>query len=152
LLWPTVGIYEVLRGRFVPKKVRGTGSGETEFGRKRLNAPKSYDFGYYKDGRINRLTVGLRRRAVPATQVSDRTRQRSDALARYLARNKVARQLEGYPKFQAVDRAIDEGGWKIVALLRLLPAIPFIRAHPCDPSLRPAWISRSRVREQDDEL
>ncbi|MCG8510963.1 MAG: TVP38/TMEM64 family protein, partial [Rhodospirillales bacterium] len=46
-------------------------------------------------------------------------------IARYLAREKVARKLENYPKFKAVDRAVSEGGWKIVALLRLSPAVPF---------------------------
>lgn len=46
-------------------------------------------------------------------------------IARYLARGKVAAMVEGRPKLKAVDRAIDEGGWKIVALLRLSPAVPF---------------------------
>ncbi len=46
-------------------------------------------------------------------------------IARYLARGKVAKQVQAYPKFDAIDRAIGEGGWKIVALLRLSPAVPF---------------------------
>ncbi len=46
-------------------------------------------------------------------------------VGRYLARDKVARVARKYPRFGAVDRAISEGGWKIVALLRLSPAIPF---------------------------
>lgn len=46
-------------------------------------------------------------------------------IARYVAREKVSRMARGNPKFGAIDRAIEEGGWKIVALLRLSPAIPF---------------------------
>jgi len=46
-------------------------------------------------------------------------------IARYLARDAVAKKIEKRPKFKAVDRAISEGGWKVVAMLRLSPAIPF---------------------------
>jgi len=46
-------------------------------------------------------------------------------IARYAARDRVAAWAEAYPLFAAIDRAIGEGGWKIVALLRLSPAIPF---------------------------
>ena len=46
-------------------------------------------------------------------------------IGRYLARATVERKLAGYPKFKAVDRAVSQGGWKIVALLRLSPAVPF---------------------------
>jgi uncharacterized membrane protein YdjX (TVP38/TMEM64 family) len=46
-------------------------------------------------------------------------------IARHLARDRVARKVRQYPKFDAIDRAISEGGWKIVALLRLSPAVPF---------------------------
>jgi len=46
-------------------------------------------------------------------------------VARYLARERAARYLGRHPKFQAVDGAIGREGWKIVALLRLSPAIPF---------------------------
>lgn len=46
-------------------------------------------------------------------------------IARYAARQRVARWAQRYPLFQAIDSAIGEGGWKIVALLRLSPAIPF---------------------------
>lgn len=45
--------------------------------------------------------------------------------ARHLARRRVAALARSYPRFQAVDRAIAEGGWKVVALLRLSPAMPF---------------------------
>lgn len=46
-------------------------------------------------------------------------------LARHLARAKVERLAERYPRFRAVDEAIAKGGWRIVALLRLSPVIPF---------------------------
>lgn len=46
-------------------------------------------------------------------------------IARYAARERVAHWAERYPLFAAIDSAIGEGGWKIVALLRLSPAIPF---------------------------
>lgn len=46
-------------------------------------------------------------------------------IARYLARDKVAQQAKKFPKFQAIDRAIGDGGWKIIAMLRLSPAVPF---------------------------
>ncbi len=46
-------------------------------------------------------------------------------ISRYLARDKVARQAQKYPKFRAIDSAIGEGGWKIIAMLRLSPAVPF---------------------------
>ena len=46
-------------------------------------------------------------------------------IARYFARDKVASMAEGNKKFNAMDKAIEEGGWKVVGLLRLSPAIPF---------------------------
>lgn len=46
-------------------------------------------------------------------------------IARYVAREKVSKMARRNPKFGAIDQAIEEGGWKIVALLRLSPAIPF---------------------------
>ena len=46
-------------------------------------------------------------------------------LSRYFARTTVERKLKDYPRFAAVDRAVGEGGWKIVLLLRLSPAFPF---------------------------
>jgi len=46
-------------------------------------------------------------------------------IARYLARDAVASRLEGRPKLKAVDKAVDEEGWKVVALLRLSPLVPF---------------------------
>jgi uncharacterized membrane protein YdjX (TVP38/TMEM64 family) len=46
-------------------------------------------------------------------------------IARYLAREKVRRKIARSAKLAEVDRAIGEQGWKIVAMLRLSPAIPF---------------------------
>ena len=46
-------------------------------------------------------------------------------IARYLARDAVERTARKNPKFAAIDRAIGKGGWKVVALLRLSPLVPF---------------------------
>ena len=46
-------------------------------------------------------------------------------IARYAARGKVEEMARTRPRFAAVDRAIGEQGWKIVALLRLSPVFPF---------------------------
>jgi uncharacterized membrane protein YdjX (TVP38/TMEM64 family) len=46
-------------------------------------------------------------------------------IARYLARDAVARKLGGDPRFAALDRSISRRGWIIVALMRLSPAVPF---------------------------
>jgi len=46
-------------------------------------------------------------------------------IARYLAREKVRRMAESNRTFGAIDTAIAQGGWKIIALLRLSPAVPF---------------------------
>jgi uncharacterized membrane protein YdjX (TVP38/TMEM64 family) len=46
-------------------------------------------------------------------------------IARHLARGSVQRLADRYPTFGAVDRAIDEGGFKVIALLRLSPLFPF---------------------------
>jgi len=46
-------------------------------------------------------------------------------IARYLARGAVQRLAERDRRFAALDQAIRDGGWKIVALLRLSPIVPF---------------------------
>ena len=46
-------------------------------------------------------------------------------IARYLARERVSAFARSNPKFGAIDRAIGQGGWKIVAMLRLSPVMPF---------------------------
>ena len=44
---------------------------------------------------------------------------------RYLVRKRVETATTGNRKFEAIDKAIGEQGWKIVGLLRLSPLIPF---------------------------
>lgn len=46
-------------------------------------------------------------------------------IARHIAREKVRSYVERSPRLTAVDEAIGEQGWKIVALLRLSPVVPF---------------------------
>jgi uncharacterized membrane protein YdjX (TVP38/TMEM64 family) len=46
-------------------------------------------------------------------------------LGRSVARKAIARRLESYPRFQAIDEAVGKEGWKIVGLLRLSPVFPF---------------------------
>ena len=46
-------------------------------------------------------------------------------IARYLARNRIARIVRHMPRFAAMDRAIGEAGAKVVALLRLSPIVPY---------------------------
>lgn len=43
---------------------------------------------------------------------------------RYLARDWVAKRIEGSPKFKAIDEAVAKEGWKIVGLVRLSPSSP----------------------------
>ncbi|MGH8773325.1 MAG: TVP38/TMEM64 family protein, partial [Burkholderiales bacterium] len=46
-------------------------------------------------------------------------------IARYMVREKVKDTLEKRPRFEAVDKAVTEEGWKVVLLLRLSPLVPF---------------------------
>jgi len=46
-------------------------------------------------------------------------------VSRYAVRNKLRRLLQNNPRYAAIDRAVAEEGWKIVALLRLNPLVPF---------------------------
>jgi len=46
-------------------------------------------------------------------------------VGRYLARDWVARKIEGNAKFKAIDDAVAREGWKIVGLTRLSPVFPF---------------------------
>ncbi|MGK7879370.1 MAG: TVP38/TMEM64 family protein [Crocosphaera sp.] len=45
---------------------------------------------------------------------------------RYFSRKWVAKQIENYPKFKAIDEAVAKEGWKIVVLTRLSPIFPFV--------------------------
>lgn len=44
---------------------------------------------------------------------------------RYLARDAIARKIEGNARFAAIDKAVANEGWKIVGLTRLSPVFPF---------------------------
>lgn len=46
-------------------------------------------------------------------------------VGRYLARDSIARRIEGNERFAAIDRAVASEGWKIVGLTRLSPVFPF---------------------------
>lgn len=46
-------------------------------------------------------------------------------LGRYLARDWVAKKIEGRATFAAIDKAVANEGWKIVFLTRLSPIFPF---------------------------
>lgn len=50
-------------------------------------------------------------------------------VARYVARGALERRLAGSARFAAIDRAIGRNGLRIVTLLRLSPAVPFIVAN-----------------------
>ena len=46
-------------------------------------------------------------------------------VGRYIARGWVEKQIEGNPRFKAIDQAVAEEGVKIVLLTRLSPVFPF---------------------------
>lgn len=46
-------------------------------------------------------------------------------VGRYLARDTIARRIEGNERFAAIDKAVASEGWKIVGLTRLSPVFPF---------------------------
>lgn len=47
-------------------------------------------------------------------------------VARYFARDWVERKLRAYPRFAAIDRAVEKQGFKVVLLIRLQPILPFV--------------------------
>lgn len=47
-------------------------------------------------------------------------------IARYFARDWVERKLRAYPRFAAIDRAVEKQGFKVVLLVRLQPILPFV--------------------------
>lgn len=57
-----------------------------------------------------------------ATSVADAA---AFLLGRYVARGAALRLMDRYPRFRIVDRTISRGGWRIVALIRLNPTIPY---------------------------
>lgn len=72
-------------------------------------------------GAIFGLGVGTATVSVSSTAAAGA----SFLIARYLARERVRRMAETSRTFGAIDKAIAQGGWKIIALLRLSPAVPF---------------------------
>ncbi|MDQ6923476.1 MAG: TVP38/TMEM64 family protein [Pseudomonadota bacterium] len=46
-------------------------------------------------------------------------------VSRYLVHDRVKILVENRPRFKAVNEAVSKEGWKIVALLRLSPLVPF---------------------------
>lgn len=46
-------------------------------------------------------------------------------IARYFARERILKLVEGNKKFLAIDKAIGANGFKVVTLLRLSPLLPF---------------------------
>ncbi|MBI5543422.1 MAG: TVP38/TMEM64 family protein [Deltaproteobacteria bacterium] len=62
-------------------------------------------------------------------------------LGQTLAREWVARRIEGHPRFQAIDAAIAEDGFRVVLLLRLSPVLPY--------GLLNYALGLSRVRARD---
>jgi uncharacterized membrane protein YdjX (TVP38/TMEM64 family) len=46
-------------------------------------------------------------------------------IGRRFARGFIEKRLAAYPRFHAIDRAVEKEGFKIVLLTRLCPAIPF---------------------------
>jgi uncharacterized membrane protein YdjX (TVP38/TMEM64 family) len=57
-----------------------------------------------------------------ATSVADAA---AFVLGRYVARDAVLRLMDRHPRFKIVDRTITQGGWRMVALIRLNPTIPY---------------------------
>ena len=57
-----------------------------------------------------------------ATSVADAA---AFLLARYVARDAVLQLMDRHPRFKIVDQTISRGGWRIVALVRLNPTIPY---------------------------
>ena len=57
-----------------------------------------------------------------ATSVADAA---AFVLGRYVARDAVLRLMDRHPRFKIVDRTITRGGWRMVALIRLNPTIPY---------------------------
>ena len=60
--------------------------------------------------------------AVAATVVSATT---AFLLSRYLFRDAVQRRADRHRLFKQLDRAVAKDGWKVVAMMRLTPVLPF---------------------------
>jgi uncharacterized membrane protein YdjX (TVP38/TMEM64 family) len=96
-------------------------------------------------GAIYGLTLGM----VIVSMASTTAAALAFLIARYVARDRVLRTLEQSPRLRAIDGAIGEQGWKIVALLRLSPAVPFnlqnylygVTAVRFGPAVLASWVA-----------
>ncbi len=50
-------------------------------------------------------------------------------IGRYIARDKISGYFEHNQKFQLIDHAIHQKGWKVILLARLTPIFPFLIAN-----------------------
>lgn len=70
-------------------------------------------------------------------------------LARTLLRSRIESKASESPSFRAIDGAIEDGGWKVVGLMRLSPVVPFSALNymlgltkvPYAPSILVSWIA-----------
>lgn len=61
-------------------------------------------------------------------------------VSRHLVRGRVARLIADRPGLRAIDRAVGEEGWRVVALLRLSPLVPFnLQNYACGASSVSFW-------------
>ena len=61
-------------------------------------------------------------------------------VSRYLLRGRVARLIAGRPRLRAIDHAVGKEGWRVVALLRLSPLMPFsLQNYACGASSIGFW-------------
>ncbi len=61
-------------------------------------------------------------------------------VSRHLVRGRVARLVASRPGLRAIDRAVAEEGWRVVALLRLSPLVPFnLQNYACGASSVGFW-------------
>src|SRR5690606_22110459 len=63
----------------------------------------------------------------------------SFAIGRDLRRARVAHWLEGKPRVDALDRAIEQAGMRVVILSRLSPLLPFQLLNYALPLTRVSW-------------
>ena len=71
------------------------------------------------------LVFGLRWGTVIVSIASTTSAALAFLIARYVARDRVEARAKRNKKFHAIDQAIREKGWRVVALLRLSPLVPF---------------------------
>jgi uncharacterized membrane protein YdjX (TVP38/TMEM64 family) len=71
------------------------------------------------------LLFGLARGIVLVSAASTVAAAAAFGIARHLARRRIEKWARDRPEFEAIDRAIGQKGWKVVALLRLSPIVPF---------------------------